>query len=165
MPGVLQEITLQLPGSTSSRRLRGRPCRPGAGGLWETSLQHRKRRFRVICMKSNIIMGHIAASNRITIMTSVVHLGIIQRKEACNSLAKTHDSQQVVAVTRLVLIAAWAPYRSPRWPAYRATTMERPQRVLRKARYWWTTHRNQIRNVFSCNLSPKLMAVWLSLPH
>jgi len=54
-------------------------------------------------MRSHIIMGHIVASNRITIMTSVVHLGITQPKVPHNSQVKIPDSQQVVVVViRLV---------------------------------------------------------------
>jgi hypothetical protein len=53
-------------------------------------------------MRSHTIMGHIVASNRITIMTSVVHLGITLPKVPHNSQAKIPDSQQeVVVVIRL----------------------------------------------------------------
>ena len=47
-------------------------------------------------MRSHIIMGGIAASNRITIMTSVEYLGITPQKVSHNSLARILDSQVVI---------------------------------------------------------------------
>jgi hypothetical protein len=54
-----------------------------------------------MCMRSRTIMGHIAASNRLTITNFVVSQGITLQKVSHSSLAKIRDSQQVVEVIRL----------------------------------------------------------------